>query len=713
MGGMAGGIALLAFLALAASAASTMSREVTMNNKERPIAKVVGLLSDMKEELEKEAEDDKDVFEQLTCWCTTNDKEKSEAIDTAKAKIDQLTATIEESTGKIGELKSKYTAARNELDSDKKGLVEANELRMKESKDFAKTEKDLLSAISAAKGAITTLSKQNPELAQLKVAVHHLREAKVPQMAESGFLGKGENQIFKAFIHSTETAESTAFLSMGHRSNAPASGQIFGILKQMKEDFEANLSEAQKEEKKAIKEYEMLKAAKKDEIAVGEKLKIELDESLSEFGEKKANAKKELTDTQEQLANDTEFLANLREECEKMNAEYDARVKSRLEEMGAVEDTIAFLNSDEAHSLAGKTVDSASFIQKPPKSESDSEAEDDDDAAMDAELDESFVQVSATTASKAAMRARLQRAAKVLREAGGEAGAPKLVLLATSVQLDAFTEVKQNIDMMTAELKKQQADEVDEKDWCIGELNTNKKQTDKGYEKKEELEAKQADLKQTVAGLTSEIESNKASILKLTMEMSKAGDLREKENADYQQTVMDHSLVQQILKKAVDKMKEVYSLGQMASGVTMDSADAPAKFSKKGGSKNPAGAKIVTMIETIIKDSEKAVDEAMTSEKDAQNAYEIFVKDSNTAITKATESNANMSGSRSKAKASLAAAETDFKQTMKHLEGLNAVLGDLSKQCDYLLKNFDTRQAARQAEIEALGEAKQILSGMK
>jgi len=47
------------------------------------------------------------------------------------------------------------------------------------------------------------------------------------------------------------------------------------------------------------------------------------------------------------------------------------------------------------------------------------------------------------------------------------------------------------------------------------------------------------------------------------------------------------------------------------------------------------------------------------------------------------------------------------------LEGLNDTNGDLHKACDYSLKNFDTRQAARAAEIDALKEAKNILSGMK
>ena len=49
--------------------------------------------------------------------------------------------------------------------------------------------------------------------------------------------------------------------------NAPQSGEIFGILTQMEETLEANLSESQKEEMANQKAYEDLKKAKEAEIA--------------------------------------------------------------------------------------------------------------------------------------------------------------------------------------------------------------------------------------------------------------------------------------------------------------------------------------------------------------------------------------------------------------------------------------------------------------
>jgi hypothetical protein len=45
--------------------------------KNRPVSKVVTLLKDMITQLEKEAEEDEEVYEAMGCWCETNDKEKN------------------------------------------------------------------------------------------------------------------------------------------------------------------------------------------------------------------------------------------------------------------------------------------------------------------------------------------------------------------------------------------------------------------------------------------------------------------------------------------------------------------------------------------------------------------------------------------------------------------------------------------------------------
>merc|ERR1719359_307861 len=284
----------------------------------------------------------------MTCWCTSGTKDKEAAIEAAKAKIAELESSMGSDAAKMSELKQKRKETLDEVNADHKALMDATGMRMEENKEFQASETDYLEAIDAAKNAIIVLGKHNPSLAQVRAAAHHLLDSRVSQMVDNTkSMSKANVDELRSFLHNAESASS--FLAIpGMQSYAPQSGQIFGILGQMKEDFEVNLSEAQKSEAKAKAEFETLKAAKEDEIDTGRKLIVSIDASIAETQEKYATEAKQLEDTQDQLALDEEFLANLKEKCATMDADYDKRVKDRLTEIDAVSDTIKILNSDES-----------------------------------------------------------------------------------------------------------------------------------------------------------------------------------------------------------------------------------------------------------------------------------------------------------------------------------------------------------------------------
>merc|ERR1719146_424951 len=72
--------------------------------KVRPVTKGVNLLKDMQKQLQKEAEEDEEVYDKMACWCETGDKEKTKAIADAKARIENLTSKIEELTALSAQL---------------------------------------------------------------------------------------------------------------------------------------------------------------------------------------------------------------------------------------------------------------------------------------------------------------------------------------------------------------------------------------------------------------------------------------------------------------------------------------------------------------------------------------------------------------------------------------------------------------------------------
>merc|ERR1719238_180517 len=173
---------LLSTFLVPATAVTALSLDKDMSFKTRPIMKVVRMLEDMKVELNKELEDDKAVHEMLDCWCTTNEKEKTKAIELAEARIAELEALLGETLAKINEVKSKRKATQEEQYADQAALDEAEEMRMKENKEFHGKEKDMLEAISATENAITVMSKQNPSLAEVKAIAHTLDLAKVEDL---------------------------------------------------------------------------------------------------------------------------------------------------------------------------------------------------------------------------------------------------------------------------------------------------------------------------------------------------------------------------------------------------------------------------------------------------------------------------------------------------------------------------------------------------
>merc|ERR1719258_303697 len=452
------------------------------------------------------------------------------------------------------------------------------------------------------------------------------------------------------------------------QSYAPQSGAIFGILKQMKETFETNLSNSQKEEMEAQKAYEDLKAAKENEIKAGTELKDKKTQELADTDAKLAQDKQDLEDTRNSLSADQKFLMNLKETCQMSDAEYEERVKSRQEEIKACGEALAILTSDEAHSTFSRTFN--------------------------------FVQVSSKSKKQQATR---DSAAKVLFQAAKTLHSPRLSALASRVRLDAFTKVKAAIDEMIEALLKEKKDEIKHKDFCTDALNTNEREQELKQRDIDELEAQIADLTSTIDELTKSIATLQSEIAEMQTQLKRAGEDREKENADFQTTVADQRATQQLLNQALDVLKGVYAKKEfMQIRARQEPAGPPPppgfkKYEKSGGSGGVMG-----MIEQIIADAKTLEAEAIQAEKDSKKSIEEKGRD----ITTKTEEKASKEADKT-------AAEEGKETAMNEAQQLSNENADLHKSCDFVLKNFDIRQEARDQEVEALRQAKAILSGAK
>merc|ERR1719267_118054 len=491
----------------------------------------------------------------------------------------------------------------------------------------------------------------------------------------AGVLTHKEKKAVAAFVQAPQDyfdAEPTF-----KQSYAPQSGEIFGILKQMKETFETNLSSSQKEEMASQKAYEELKAAKEEEIAAGQAQIDSKTQELADTDEKNAQAKEDVEDTKKSLSADEQFLMMLKEKCSMTDGEWEERQKTRQLEMEACSKALAVLSSDDAHDLFTKTFN-PSFVQK--------------ESAMHSE--------------------RRTQASKLLSAVAQKVQNPRLATLAVRVRLDAFTRVKKAIDDMVSQLLKEKEDEIKHKDFCVDEFNTNELQTEKKERAKSDLTAKIEDLENTIKSLTDAINTLKSEVAEMQVQMKRAGEDREKENKEFQATVADQRATQKLLTAALNILKGFYAKKAAFVQVEQPSGPPPPP-GFEAYKKNAAAGGVMGMIQQIINDAKAMEAEVIRSEEDAQKAYEDFVKDTNGSIEAKSKDIVNKSESKAKAEADLVEAKENKEAVMLELEQLANYKAELHSSCDFVMKNFEIRQAARDEEIEALKQAKAILSGAK
>jgi len=134
-----------------------------MAKESSPVSKVIVLLQDMLKQLEKEAEEDEEIYDALACWCETNDKEKTKAIADAEARIKDLETKIEELTATSARLNTEIDGLNKEIADNEKALADATKMREQQLKEFNAEEADALNSIELLAGAIETLGAHHGE----------------------------------------------------------------------------------------------------------------------------------------------------------------------------------------------------------------------------------------------------------------------------------------------------------------------------------------------------------------------------------------------------------------------------------------------------------------------------------------------------------------------------------------------------------------------
>jgi hypothetical protein len=722
---------LVKSLLVAGAAAFSFSNELE-NEKLSPAQRVVKLLREMKSQLEDEASKDAEIANKLECWCKTNTAEKEAAIKSADARSDELTAAIEENAAKKAKNEVIIKKAKKDIAKLRSALQKATSIREKETAEFRATETEMVMTVTNLQNAIAVLSKHQAGLLQMTPEVKQAVSAVIHSASEKheelfGKKPEAKKAAGKAAFLQAENKEQAVFLQAVYSKERPVlsehsaarlissfvdttaaphlgnyqsqSGSIFGILTSMLDNFKASMTDAQKQEADAQAAYVELKAASEEQIAATSDALAQAKQEFADASKTLADSKEELEKTRDVRAADVEFLRNLKLQCNDIDAQWAARQQERADETAAVAEAIAVLMDDDNRELLAKTV--------------------------------SFITISMT---KAMQEERRSRAAAVLRAASRKSPTwddlsfqwqgqrkpdlkdikPKqdLAVIAAQVQLDAFTKVKKAMDEMSAQIKSQMAEDVKHRDFCVSEFSQNGKNTQKKTHESEDLSAKIDDLASQIAALAEEIAQANKAVADTQVEIKKAGEDREAENALFQTEVQEQRATQVVLQKALDKLNQYYAKKDAFLQTSNKLKQTPPVAFTPYNS-NAGASPVLALIGKIVEDSKAIEAEAMKDEQTAQANYETFVADSNTSIKNLQAEIASNSEAKANKEEDKVNTETAKADAVNELEMLANYKADLHQSCDFVMKNFEVRQQAMTNEIEAIQEAKAILSGAK
>jgi len=648
-----------------------------------PVRKVVTMLQNMQKKVEEEGEAEQKLYEKFMCYCQNGGKDLEASIGAAEEKVSTLPSEIKAQEERLTQLKDEIKKAQTDRAAAKRSMKKATAVRDKEAAEFAKMKAEADSNMVATAKAIAALEKG----------------------VGAGFLQTKTAQDLRSFVMNKADVQDedrraiVSFLTAGNGDASPGTDAIIGMLKQMEDTMKSTLSDGVKDEEAAIKTYEELMESKGQEV---EALTESIDEKMKMVGDLAVEIiemKEDLSDTEASLVKDKDFLKNLEASCATKTKEWEERSKTRAEELTALSETIKILNDDDALDLFKKTLPSGSA---------------------------SFVQVQQSRVMLQQKALSVVRGAWRISDRRHRPGLDFLVLALTgrkALNQGMFDKVIRMCDDLVAELKQEQQDDEDKKEYC-------EKQFDIADDKKKTLERAEADAesaiakaKEAIETLTDEIKALEKGIKELDKSVVEATEQRQEENQEFKSLMAADTKAKDILGFAKKRLNKFYNPSLALAQGEANLAEVGAHGSAKAppgpppdtwdayAKKSDESTNVVAMIDVLIADLDKEMTEAKAEEKNGQEDYETMMTES---AAKRTEDSKALGGKmEAKAEAEKTKSEqTEVKKdtqselyaTLKYIDGLH-------HECDWLMKFFDVRKTARTGEIDALVKAKEVLSG--
>jgi chromosome segregation ATPase len=627
-----------------------------------PIEKVIQMMSDLEGKIIGEGKECQKTYDEFAEWCEDRSKNLGFEIKTGKAQVADLSATIQDETAKTDAATSKIDDLSADIASDEADLKAATKIREKEAADFAAEEKELTEVIDMLERAIAILEKEmagGASMMQLKSA-NNLEQA-LDVMVKASAISQADGSRLAALVQTQSDDSDSDMGAPAAEVYESKSGGIVDTLNGLLEKAQGQLDAATKAETSARNEYDLLKQSLEDEIKYANKDMDDTKKALAESGEIKAAAEGDLAVTQKALAEDIKALGDLHSDCMTKAQDFEAETTSRGEELKA----LAMAKKAVKDNTGGATGQTYSFVQL----QSSTDLKNFEVVRLIKDL------------------ARKQHASALAQLASRMSSAIRL-----NHGADVFAKIKGMISDMIEKLEKEQAEAAELKQWCdkeIAESTAKKEDATAIFEKlSTKIDSKTAQskkLKEEVATLQKEL----AELAKTQAEMDK---IRADEKATYEKNKPEMEAGLKGVKLALKILNDYY-----------------AKADKGHSSADGAGSGIIGMLEVIESDFTKGLTEMVAAEQTAAATYENETKEN--AIEKTTKQQDVKYKTKEAAGLDKAVAElsTDREGVESELAAVNEYLESLDKKCTYKVESYEERKARREAEINGLKEALDIL----
>lgn len=681
---------------------------------ENPIRKIVTFLQNLSKELEADAAKDKDLFEQYQCYCTKTSEQLSKTINDGKASVDSLSSEIEELKASSSQLDAEVKDLEADLTDNGQELEAASAVREKEASEFASENGEMKSTVEALAGAIPALEQGLGGGEAMMQLQQRLGSASFAE-------GSRSQSLVQAFLQQTAGGQ----LDGGE----PGSSQILGVLKQMQDDFTADMAKALEEEKARVSDFEALSTAKKAEMASADSQKDDKKVRIADQRVRLAVATGDLTAAEKALASDEAFLAELTKTCAVKAKEYDARVKSRGDESEAISEVIKILNDDDSLELFKKTLTTAPTPTPPP--------------------------VPGLALIQTRMRTRLRtrlgaRALARLREGAALRGlhARDISVLAhrarQSLGKGKFDEVKKMVSTMADTLKEEQTDDNEHLQYCKLEIQKNEAEISRQTSVVDNLGKKLEELKSEIANTEQSIKELKAEIAESDKSMAEATASRKTAHALFLENMSQNTIANRLLEKAKGILAEVYlpPSGAAAMVQRQEGDDQPEegivpsfvqtrarasvldqflRLEAQEASSQPEtatyekktaeGGGAVAMISQLISELKLSEQAQKKDEEEDQKDYEELAA----AMAASTASKKQDIDAHMEEMARLSeeseSATSEFADERKELASFGDKKAALHASCDFILGSYDVRRKARGEELDSLQASLAVLSG--